>query len=87
MKSNDQEKSLGALSLRAGIVTVLVLSALTILLKTGVIAREQDLPPAKTVEALNGIVQETVVDTNDKNKSIRNADSATFVCFVFYQEN
>ena len=40
MKSNDQEKSLGALSLRAGIVTVLVLSALTILLKTGVITRE-----------------------------------------------
>lgn len=61
MKSNDQEKSLGALSLRAGIVTVLVLSALTILLKTGVIAREQDLP-AKTVEALNGIVQKTVVE-------------------------
>lgn len=61
MKSNDQEKSLGALSLRAGIVTVLVLSALTILLKTGVIAREQDLP-AKTVEALNGIVQETVIE-------------------------
>lgn len=61
MKSNHQEKSLGALSLRAGIVTVLVLSALTILLKTGVIAREQDLP-AKTVEALNGIVQETVVE-------------------------
>ena len=61
MKSNDQEKSLGALSLRAGIVTVLVLSALTILLETGVIAREQDLP-AKTVEALNGIVQETVVE-------------------------
>lgn len=61
MKSNDQEKSLGALSLRAGIVTVLVLSVLTILLKTGVIAREQDLP-AKTVEALNGIVQETVVE-------------------------
>ncbi len=61
MKSNDQEKSLSALSLRAGIVTVLVLSALTILLKTGVIAREQDLP-AKTVEALNGIVQETVVE-------------------------
>ena len=61
MKSNDQEKSLGALSLRAGFVTVLVLSALTILLKTGVIAREQDLP-AKTVEALNGIVQETVVE-------------------------
>ena len=61
MKSNDQEKSLGALSLRAGIVTVLVLSALTILLKTGVIAREQDLP-AKTVEALNGIVQGTVVE-------------------------
>ena len=61
MKSNDQEKSLGVLSLRAGIVTVLVLSALTILLKTGVIAREQDLP-AKTVEALNGIVQETVVE-------------------------
>lgn len=61
MKSKDQEKSLGALSLRAGIVTVLVLSALTVLLKTGVIAREQDLP-AKTVEALNGIVQETVVE-------------------------
>lgn len=61
MKSNDQEKSLSVLSLRAGIVTVLVLSALTILLKTGVIAREQDLP-AKTVEALNGIVQETVVE-------------------------
>ena len=61
MKSNDQEKSLGALSLRAGIVTVLVLVALTVLLKTGVIAREQDLP-AKTVEALNGIVQETVVE-------------------------
>ena len=61
MKSKDQEKSLSALSLRAGIVTVLVLSALTILLKTGVIAREQDLP-AKTVEALNGIVQETVVE-------------------------
>ena len=61
MKSNHQEKSLGALSLRAGIVTVLVLVALTILLKTGVIAREQDLP-AKTVEALNGIVQETVVE-------------------------
>lgn len=61
MKSNDQEKSLSALSLRAGIVTVLVLSALTVLLKTGVIAQEQDLP-AKTVEALNGIVQETVVE-------------------------
>ena len=61
MKSNDQEKSLSALSLRAGIVTVLVLSALTVLLKTGVIAREQDLP-AKTVEALNGIVQETAVE-------------------------
>ena len=61
MKSNDQEKSLSALSLRAGIVTVLVLSALTVLLKTGVIAREQDLP-ANTVEALNGIVQETVVE-------------------------
>ena len=61
MKSNDQEKSLSALSLRAGIVTVLVLSALTVLLKTGVIAREQDLP-AKTVEALNGIVQETVIE-------------------------
>lgn len=61
MKSNDQEKSLSALSLRAGIVTVLVLSALTVLLKTGVIAREQDLS-AKTVEALNGIVQETVVE-------------------------
>ena len=61
MKSNDQEKSLSALSLRAGIVTVLVLSALTVLLKTGVIAREQDVP-AKTVEALNGIVQETVVE-------------------------
>ena len=43
MKSNDQEKSLSALSLREGIVTVLVLSALTVLLKTGVIAREQDL--------------------------------------------
>ena len=61
MKSNDQEKSLSVLSLRAGIVTVLVLSALTVLLKTGVIAREQYLP-AKTVEALNGIVQETVVE-------------------------
>ena len=61
MKSNDQEKPLGALSLRAGIVTVLVLAALTILLKTGVIAREQDLP-TKTVEALNGIAQETVVE-------------------------
>lgn len=61
MKSNDQEKSLSVLSLRAGIVTVLVLSALTVLLKTGVIAREQDLP-AKTVEALNGIVQETVIE-------------------------
>lgn len=61
MKSNDQEKSLAALSLRAGIVTVLVLVALTILLKTGVIAREQDMP-AKTVEALNGIVQETVLE-------------------------
>lgn len=61
MKSNDREKSLGALSMRAGIVTVLVLAALTILLKTGVIAREQDLP-AKTVEALNGIVQETMVE-------------------------
>ena len=61
MKSKDQEKSLSALSLRAGVVTVLVLSALTVLLKTGVIAREQDLP-AKTVEALNGIVQETVVE-------------------------
>ena len=61
MKSNDQEKSLSVLSLRAGIVTVLVLSALTVLLKTGVIAREQDLP-AKTVEALSGIVQETVVE-------------------------
>ena len=61
MKSNDQEKSLTALSLRAGVVTVLVLAALTILLKTGVIAREQDMP-AKTVEALNGIVQETVVE-------------------------
>ena len=61
MKSNDQEKSLAALSLRAGIVTVLVLIALTILLKTGVIAREQDMP-AETVEALNGIVQETVVE-------------------------
>ena len=61
MKSNDQEKSLAALSLRAGVVTVLVLAALTILLKTGVIAREQDMP-AKTVEALNGIVQETVLE-------------------------
>ena len=61
MKSNDQEKSLSVLSMRAGIVTVLVLSALTVLLKTGVIAREQDLP-AKTVEALNGSVQETVVE-------------------------
>lgn len=61
MKSNNQEKSLAALSLRAGIVTVLVLVALTVLLKTGVIAREQDVP-AKTVEALNGIVQETVVE-------------------------
>ena len=61
MKSNDQERSLAALSLRAGVVTVLVLVALTILLKTGVIAREQDVP-AKTVEALNGIVQETVVE-------------------------
>lgn len=61
MKSNDQEKSLAALSLRAGVVTVLVLVALTILLKTGVIAREQDMP-AKTVEALNGIVQETVME-------------------------
>jgi hypothetical protein len=61
MKSNDQEKSLGALSLRAGVITVLVLVALTVLLKTGVIAREQDMP-AKTVEALNGIVQETVVE-------------------------
>ncbi len=61
MKSNDHEKSLTALSLRAGIVTVLVLMALTILLKTGIIAREQDMP-AKTVEALNGIVQETVVE-------------------------
>ncbi len=61
MKSNDQEKSMTVLSLRAGIVTVLVLAALTILLKTGVIAREQDMP-AKTVEALNGIVQETVVE-------------------------
>ncbi len=61
MKSNNQEKSLAVLSLRAGIVTVLVLVALTVLLKTGVIAREQDVP-AKTVEALNGIVQETVVE-------------------------
>lgn len=61
MKSNNQEKSLAALSLRAGVVTVLVLVALTILLKTGIIAREQDVP-AKTVEALNGIVQETVVE-------------------------
>lgn len=61
MKSNDQERSLAALSLRAGVVTVLVLVALTILLKTGIIAREQDVP-AKTVEALNGIVQETVVE-------------------------
>ena len=61
MKSNNQEKSLAVLSLRAGIVIVLVLVALTVLLKTGVIAREQDVP-AKTVEALNGIVQETVVE-------------------------
>ena len=61
MKSNNQEKSLAALSLRAGVVTVLVLVALTILLKTGIIAREQ-VVPAKTVEALNGIVQETVVE-------------------------
>ena len=61
MKSNNQEKSLAVLSLRAGIVTVLVLVALTVLLKTGFIAREQDVP-AKTVEALNGIVQETVVE-------------------------
>ena len=61
MKSNNQEKSLAVLSLRAGIVTVLVQVALTVLLKTGVIAREQDVP-AKTVEALNGIVQETVVE-------------------------
>ncbi len=61
MRSNNQEKSLAVLSLRAGIVTVLVLVALTVLLKTGVIAREQDVP-AKTVEALNGIVQETVVE-------------------------
>ncbi len=61
MKSNNQEKSLRALSLRAGVITVLVLVALTVLLKTGVIAREQDMP-AKTVEALNGIVQETVVE-------------------------
>ena len=61
MKSNNQEKSLAVLSLRAGIVTVLVLVVLTVLLKTGVIAREQDVP-AKTVEALNGIVQETVVE-------------------------
>lgn len=61
MKSNNQEASLSKLSLRAGVVTVLVLVALTILLKTGVIAREQDMP-AKTVEALNGIVQETVVE-------------------------
>ena len=61
MKSNNQEKSLAVLSLRAGIVTVLVLVALTVLLKTGVIAREQDVP-AKTVDALNGIVQETVVE-------------------------
>ena len=61
MKSNNQEKSLAVLSLRAGIVTVLVLVALTVLLKTGVIAREQDVP-AKTVEALNGIVHETVVE-------------------------
>ena len=37
MKSNDQEKSLSVLSLRADL-------------------------PAKTVEALNGIVQETVVE-------------------------
>ena len=61
MKSNDHEKSLAALVLRAGIVTVLVLAALTILLKTGVIAREQDVP-AKTVEALNGVMPETVVE-------------------------
>ena len=61
MKSNNQEKSLAVLSLRAGIVTVLVLVALTVLLKTGIIAREQDVP-AKTVEALNGIVHETVVE-------------------------
>lgn len=61
MKSNNQEKSLRGLSLRAGVITVLVLVALTVLLKTGVIAREQDMP-AKTVEALNGIVQETVVE-------------------------
>lgn len=61
MKSNNQEKSLAVLSLRAGIVTVLVLVALTVLLKTGVIAREQDVP-AKTVEALNGIVQVTIVE-------------------------
>lgn len=61
MKSNNQEASIGKLSLRAGIITVLVLVALSILLKTGVIGREQDMP-AKTVEALNGIVQETVVE-------------------------
>ena len=61
MKSNNQEKSLAVLSLRAGIVTVLVLVALTVLLKTGIIAREQDVP-AKTVEALNGIVHEMVVE-------------------------
>ena len=61
MRSNHPEKSLGVLSLRAGIVIVLVLVALTVLLKTGVISREQDVP-AKTVEALNGIIQETVVE-------------------------
>ena len=57
MRSNHPEKSLGALSLRAGIVTVLVLVALTILLKTGVISREQDVP-AKIVEAMSGIIQD-----------------------------
>ena len=61
MRSNHPEKSLGALSLRAGIVTVLVLVVLTILLKTGVISREHDVP-AKIVEAMSGIIQETVVE-------------------------
>ncbi len=61
MRSNYTEKSVGVLSLRAGIVTVLVLVALTILLKTGVISREQDIP-AKTVEAMSGMIQETVVE-------------------------
>ena len=61
MRSKHPEKSLGALSLRAGIVTVLVLVVLTILLKTGVISREQDVP-AKIVEAMSGIIQETVVE-------------------------